>query len=152
MSELYKYFKRCTGHGGIYPSIKGQNRKIVTDQIRKAYSPNTYYASLFSRERNNPQIHSTVSGKPFNIRINIIRKLLSTIGKKKSVGRFGIPGEILKIVGEAMIPFLARLRDIIMNYNAIPGYCKKALGFPIYKVGDRSVIGNYRPVSLTWMV
>jgi hypothetical protein len=36
--------------------------------------------------------------------------------------------------------------------NAIPGDWKKAIVVPIYKVGDRSVVGNYRPVSLTSMV
>ena len=71
--------------------------------------------------------------------INIIRKRLSAIGRKKSVGPGGIPGpdgipgEILKSGGEAMIPYLARLLDITMNNNAIPGNWKKALVVPIYK-------------------
>jgi len=32
----------------------------------------------------------------------------------------GIPGEILIVEGEAMIPYLVRLLDITMNNNAIP--------------------------------
>ena len=36
-----------------------------------------------------------------------------------------------------------------MNNNAFPGDWKKAIVIPIYKGGDRSVVGNYRPVSLT---
>jgi len=51
-----------------------------------------------------------------------------------------------------MIPYLARLLDITMNNNAIPGDCKKAIVVPIYKGGDRLVVGNYRPVSLTSVV
>jgi len=39
-----------------------------------------------------------------------------------------------------------------MNNNAIPGDWKKAIVVPIYKGGDRSVVGNYRPVSLTLVV
>jgi hypothetical protein len=39
-----------------------------------------------------------------------------------------------------------------MNNNAIPGNWKRAIVVPIYKVGDRSVVGNYRPVSLTLVV
>ena len=77
---------------------------------------------------------------------------LSAIGKKKSVGPDEIPGEILKLGGEAMIPYLARLLDITMNNNAIPRDWKKAIVVPIYKGGDRSVVGNYRPVSLTSVV
>ena len=77
---------------------------------------------------------------------------MSVIGKKKSVGPDGIPGEILQLGGEAMIPYLARLMDIRMNNNAVPGDWKKAIVVPIYKGGDRSVFGNYRPVSLTSVV
>jgi len=58
----------------------------------------------------------------------------------------------LKLGEEAMIPYPARLLDITMNKNAIPGDWKKAIVVPIYKGGDRSVGGNYRPVSLTSMV
>lgn len=39
-----------------------------------------------------------------------------------------------------------------MNNNSIPGDWKKAIVVPIYKGGDRSVVGNYRPVSLTSVV
>ena len=51
-----------------------------------------------------------------------------------------------------MIPYLARLLDITMNNNAIPGDWKKAIVIHIYKGGDRLVVGNYRPVSLTSVV
>jgi len=53
---------------------------------------------------------------------------------------------------EAMIPYLTRLLDITMNNNAIPGEWKEAIMVPIYKRGDRSVAGNYRPASLTSVV
>jgi len=52
---------------------------------------------------------------------------------KKSVGPDGIPGEILKLDEEAMIPYLARLLDIRLNNKAIPGDWKKAIVIPIYK-------------------
>ena len=98
------------------------------------------YVSLFSCESNNPQIQSTESGKPFTISINIIRKRLSAIRRKKSIGPDGIPGEILKLGGEAMIPYLARLLDITMNNNASPGDWITATVVPISKGGtDRQL-------------
>jgi hypothetical protein len=74
------------------------------------------------------------------------------IGRNKSVGPDNIPGDILKMGGEAMIPYLARLLDISINNGTIPGDWKKAIVVPIYKGGDRSVVQNYRPVSLTSVV
>jgi hypothetical protein len=47
------------------------------------------------------------------------------IGRNKSVGLDGIPGVILKVGGEAMIPYLARLLDITINNGTIPRDWKK---------------------------
>jgi len=103
--------------------------------------------SLFIWDSSNIQVQSTQSGKSFTISINIIRKRLSAIGRKKYVGQDGIAGEILKLDGEAVFPYLKRLLDITMNNNAFPGEWIKAIVVPIYKGGDRSVVANYRPVS-----
>ena len=59
---------------------------------------------------------------------------------------------ILKLVGEAMIPYLARLLDIKMNNGTLPGDWKKATVIPIHKGSDRSLVTNYRPISLTSVV
>jgi len=122
-----------------------RNVKLIRDPVENFL--NSFYVSLFIWDSNNIQIQSTQSGKPFTISINIIRKRLSANGRKKSVGQDGIAGEILKLDGEAIFPYLARLLDITMNNNAFPGEWKKAIVVPIYKGGDRSVVANYRPVS-----
>ena len=53
--------------------------------------------------------------------------------EKKSVGPDGIPGEILKFSGVAMIPYLARLVDIMMNNTAYPGDWIKIIVLPFTK-------------------
>ena len=59
------------------------------------------------------------------------------IGRNKSVGPDGIPGAILTIGGEDMIPYLARLLDITINNGTIRRDWKKAIVVPIQKGGDR---------------
>jgi len=93
-TEFYKYVTRRRGNTENNPAIKDRKGKLIRDKIEKTNSLDCYYASLFSCERNNPQIQSTESSKPFTISINIIRKRLSTIGRKNPVGPDGIPGEI----------------------------------------------------------
>jgi hypothetical protein len=134
--EFYKYDKRRKGNRENIPAIKDNHDKLVTDPIEKAKFLNSYYASLFSCESSNSQIQSTESDKHFTISINLIRKRLSATGSKKSVGSDGIPGEILKLGGEAMIPYLARLLDITTRNNAIAGDWEKATVVPTYKGGD----------------
>jgi len=57
--------------------------------------------------------------------------MLAKIGRHKSVGPDGDPGEILKLGGEATTPFLARLLEISLNNATITSDWKTAIVFPI---------------------
>ena len=51
-----------------------------------------------------------------------------------------------------MIPYLARLLDITINNGTLPCDWSRATVVPVYKSGHRSLVTNYRPVSLTSIV
>jgi hypothetical protein len=74
---------------------------------------------------------------------------LAAGGKNKSIGPDKVAGKILTLGGEAMISCLARLLGVTINKASIPSKWKRATVVPIYKRGDRSLVKNYRPVSLT---
>jgi len=57
--EFYNYVKRHKGNRESILAMKDQNRKFITNLIEKVNSLNSYYAYLFSCERNNRQIQST---------------------------------------------------------------------------------------------
>jgi hypothetical protein len=81
--------------------------------IEKANTLNSCYAFVWSCEQNSLQVQSTHWGEPFTISINITRKQLAVmIGRYKSTEPDGIPGTVLKLDGEAMIPYLAQLLDM----------------------------------------
>jgi len=48
-----------------------------------------------------------------------------------------------------MILYVARLLNIKINNGTLPGDRKRATAINIHKVGDRSLVTNYRPVSIT---
>ena len=113
---------------------------------------NSYYSTVFSSEGNILHIKGENTGDPFTTDIKTIRRRIKATGKNKSVGPDLFSGEILKLGGKDMIPYLARLLDITMNNGTLPGDWKRATVIPIHKGGDRSVVTNYRPVSLTSVV
>jgi len=101
-------------------AIKDRNGGPITYSTDKTDSLNSYYASVFGCERNTAQIKETESGEPCSTNIKMIRKRLAAIGRNKLVGPNGIPGEILTLDREAMIPYLALLLDIIINNSTTP--------------------------------
>ena len=151
-SEFYRFVNRRKGNRENIPAIKDCNGGLITDPADNANNLSTSYASVYSCERVIPDINSTHSDKPFKIKISIIRKRLAVIGRNKSVGPDGIPVAILKMGRKAMIPYLVRLLDIAINNGTIPRDWKKAIVVPIHKGGDRSVVKNCRPVTLTSVV
>ena len=48
-----------------------------------------------------------------------------------------------------MIPYLGRLLDITIKNGTLPADWKRAMVVPVHKCGDRSLVTNYRPVSLS---
>ena len=54
--------------------------------------------------------------------------------KNKSVRPDRISEEFLKLRGEAMIPYLARLLDVTLNNGTLPGDWKRGTVIPIHKV------------------
>ena len=103
-------------------------------------------------DHNIPKKKLANSGETFIINTKLIRKRLAKIGRNKSVRPDGFPGEILKLGGKAMTPFLARLLEISLNNATISSEWKKVIVVPIYKGGDRTVVTNYRHISLTSVV
>jgi len=61
------------------------------------------------------------TGDPLTTDIKTIRRWFKAIGTKETVGPDRVSGEILKLGGEAMIPYLARLLDMTMNNGTLPG-------------------------------
>ena len=124
-----------------------QNPKIEINEKAKALK--SYYASVFGCGRNIPQTQTQTphSSEPFTI-----RKRLAATGINKSVRPGGVPGKILKLGEEAMIPYLARLLDVTVNRDTTPGDCKRAIVVPLYMRADGSAVTSCRPVSLTSVV
>ncbi|PNF26851.1 hypothetical protein B7P43_G16838 [Cryptotermes secundus] len=79
-TEFYRYVNRRKGNKENIPTIKDCNGGHITDPVGKANHLN-YYSSVFSCERDIPEIHPTYSENPFTIKISISRKRLAMTGR-----------------------------------------------------------------------
>jgi len=107
LSDFYKYVENRKGNKENIPAIKDCNGRIITGAIEKANTFNSYNSTVFSSEGNILHIQGEKTGDAFTSDIETIRRRIKVIGKNKSVGPDWFCGEILKLGGEAMIPYLA---------------------------------------------
>ena len=117
--------KRQKGTREIIAVIEDHNGTIITDSTGKANILNSYYASIFCCDHNIPNIQLATSGENFITNAKIIRKMLAKIWRNKSIGPDVVPGEILRLGGETMTPFLARLLEVSINNATISSDWKK---------------------------
>ena len=74
---------------------------------------------------------------------------IKTAPKRKAPGPSGIPNELLVPYSKSLISCVTYLFNRILNTGMVPTAWKLAHIYPVPKKGDLSVIGNYRPISLT---
>lgn len=84
-----------------------------------------------------------------------INALLCSINNSFSTGVDGIAGLVLKLCVkcEDILDLLSGLFSACYTLSAIPADWKSSIIYPLYKgKGDKTDIGNYRPISLTSVV
>ena len=154
--EFWKLSKRLLGDKSdrnIPPLIHDDN--IVSDNENKANLFNAYFVSISSLDidRAPPQLPA------FNFktdkRIELVQtteseveKLLSTLNPHKSTGPDGIGNWVLKTCSHTLAKPLTTLFNKLLENGNFPKEWKTASVCPVYKKGNKSEVGNYRPISL----
>ena len=77
-----------------------------------------------------------------------VNNILHSLKTKYSTGPDQISNVFLKLVAPAIIPKLTEIFNKAMQDSIFPKCLKDAKIVPLYKGGDKQVLGNYRPISL----
>ena len=75
-------------------------------------------------------------------------ELASVLKKIKASGLDKISGKLLKAAGSSIIESLTYLFNLVLNTGTFPDDMKFAKITPIYKSGEKTDCGNYRPISV----
>ena len=78
-----------------------------------------------------------------------VLKLINDLKIKKAPGPDGINGNMLKLQPEKTADCLNIVFNESLRLGRVPTRWKEANVVPLHKKGDRTVPGNYRPISLT---
>ncbi|CAB4026264.1 Hypothetical predicted protein [Paramuricea clavata] len=75
-------------------------------------------------------------------------RLLNNLSISKSTGGDKIPAKILKKSASVITPSLTNLFNSAIGMGIFPSEWKSARVIPLHKKGSRSVLDNYRPISI----
>ena len=133
--------------------IRNDRNIIVTDVSEKADAFNSFFAKQCS-------LIDTGSVLPDDVyytdqRLNTIEfngekiaSFIKALDVNKAHGWDEISIRMVKLCGESLVKPLISIFSLSLNSGKFPSNWKKANVVPVYKKGDKSVIKNYRPVSL----
>lgn len=89
---------------------------------------------------------------PPDFSIDTVRNIILSYNPNTASGPDGIPIIFLKNLCDALTPVLANLFELSFYEGFVPLVWKIAFVTPIFKNGDRNLVENYRPISITSIV
>jgi hypothetical protein len=152
--RFFSYIKQRTkSRIGIGPLKNGQG-KTVQDDKDMAELLNRFFSGIFTREDTTNIPEPTPTGcrqelKGLRITERAVKAKIRKLRADGAAGPDGLgPLVLKKLVDEIAAP-LAMVMRTSLNEGAVPEEWRTANVSPIFKKGQKSDPGNYRPVSLT---
>jgi hypothetical protein len=152
--KLFKIIKRACGKSSaISEVIKERNGDVITNQRRRVER----WAEHFNDLLNRPPPPAERPDEDFDCYLKIIDCIPSIEEVKQAVkqlrsgsaaGEDGIPPELWKVGGYALLVQLTVLMQLIWSSKKIPDDWYLSIILPLYKKADKAVCGNHRGISL----
>jgi retron-type reverse transcriptase len=77
-----------------------------------------------------------------------VAKIINNLKDKSSAGHDLISPKLLKLCVNELTPIITKLINKAILENIYPDILKIAKVLPIYKSGDKTILNNYRPISI----
>lgn len=151
---FFSYLKKKTSNRVSVGPLKDGD-KLVTDNKDMAEMLNNWYLSVFTRE-NLEEISDAkqlFTGESPLVSVQFTPKKvlekLKELNPNAAPGPDGIWTKIIYSMAEVICVPLALIYAKCLEEGEVPPEWKTANVAPIFKKGSKSILGNYRPVSLT---
>ena len=151
--KLWSFVKRI-GKSCRIPEIVSYGTRFRSDSRERAELFNEFFCDQFS-DASLYEVDIDFSNDwEFDIEFDPqhVANLLRKMNANKAQGPDGIHGHILKNCASALAYPLSLIYKTSYNTGSIPREWKTANVVPVHKKGSKSLVDNYRPISLTCLV
>ena len=151
---FYSYLRSKTSNKETIGPLKEGKEYIANDE-RMANLLNDFFSSVFTTEDtdNIPKPVPTYTGSSpltnINIQQETIEEKISKLRSSSSPGPDKLCPRLLQGISSVISRPLAIIYSHSLEEGTVPLDWKKAHVTPIFKKGEKSYVGNYRPISLT---
>ena len=151
-SKIFDYIRSLTSNNIIPPSVS-YNSVISHSDAESANIFNSYFHSIFTSSSfpsPNPDVLPlpTISLESISISDSEVFNTLTNLDPNKSMGADNIGPKVLKHCALAIYVSLHHLFNLSLSQQVIPTEWKCHAISPIHKSVNRSLVTNYRPISL----
>ena len=151
-NNIFKYIRSISVHNSIPPSVKLCLLSLLLIWIKLHSLINIYIPSFTHRSFDLPPLDSlpTLSSTLSNISIltfDVFKSLVS-LDPAKAMGIDCLGPRILKESAHILFQLLHHLFCLSLSSHSIPEEWRIHRITTIHKSGDRSLVSNYRPISL----
>lgn len=148
-----KAFKELSNKKEWTANIKTKRKTLTARRPCIIQEATRYYEELYATnetlELNNDKLEETEQSKTLpNILKSEIERAVVTQKDDKAPGDDHITNEALKALMEPLLTSLQVIFDDILANGTTPDEWSKSTTILLHKKGDRSDLGNYRPISL----
>ena len=147
---FFKYVKEKLTNKDQVHSLKKPNGELTDTDGEIVDLLNNYFATVFSPTENAFEIPTEVETPELPIVDKVmIEKLLSEINPNKSMGPDNMHPTILKNLSKQLAYPITIIFNESLKSSKVPNIWKQANVSPIFKKGNKNLVENYRPISLT---
>lgn len=160
VKKVYDIISEATNEKGRKSHISeivNENGQYFQDDKLKSNYCNEYYANVginMAKKITEPKdfTHniSTINNAMFLTPVtkNEIIKHINTLKNNSAPGLDGVTSKIIKFVHPYILTPLVHIINLIFITGEVPFQFKTSVITPIYKANDKTIISNYRPISL----